>query len=315
MNQPPKVFLVCAVYNGLAETRAMLNCLKLQTYSNCEAVIVDDGSSDGTEDYIKRLYPNIRLLRGDGNLWWTGAMHWGVEESLAKARTNDFILAMNNDCTFEADFIERLVKLSIQRHRSVVIPLVVDRHDPDQIWDGGVRVDWAGGRFLGLPPARVSQLPADRKSAEVDTFTGRGVLIPVEVFKTIGNYEKQKLPHYLADYEFGLRAKRHGFSLFLTYEIFVSGSIKRTGLGDSMPKQLSYHQLWQLLFSRRSRLNIIDHWRLIQLACPPEHKLRNIGFIVLKIGYLCSHVFPFIFFRPLAYTIKQRFVKPTSLKA
>lgn len=314
MNQQPKVFLVCAVYNSLAETQAMLNCLKLQTYPNLEATIVDDGSSDGTAAYIKRFHPNIRLLRGDSNLWWTGAMHWGVEEALTRGQAGDLILAMNNDCTFEANFIERLVKLSLLHQRSVIIPLVVDQHDPDHVWDGGVRVDWGAGRFVGLPPTRVSQLPRDKVSTEVDTFTGRGVLIPVEVFQTIGNYEKQKLPHYLADYEFGLRAKKHGFRLLLTYEVLVSGSVKRTGLGDSMPRQLSYRQLWQLLFSRRSRINIIDHWRLIQLACPPEHKLRNIGLIVLKIGYLCSHVFPFIFFRPIAMTIKQRLVKPTSLK-
>ncbi len=57
---------------------------------------------------VKR-FPEIILIKGKGNLWWTGGMNLCVKEALKTAKENDFIFTLNNDTELFPDTIENLV--------------------------------------------------------------------------------------------------------------------------------------------------------------------------------------------------------------
>jgi len=46
----------------------------MATCGNIQVIIVDDGSSDRTAEEVAENYPEVTILEGDGNLWWTGAI-------------------------------------------------------------------------------------------------------------------------------------------------------------------------------------------------------------------------------------------------
>lgn len=284
MNNNPTVFIVCGVFNHLEDTKRFLKCIRKQSYLNIKTFIVDDGSTDGTTKYIRNNYPEINILKGNGNLWWTGAMYIGVEEVLKIAKNNDFILTINNDCIFDKDYIQTLLDSGIKLNKTIVGSLVVDSNDCQTIYDAGVKIDWKKGKFISLPPKKIKEINSSKLyQDDIDTLSTNGTLYPIEVFKKVGNFDKKHFPHYLSDYEFACRAKKNGFKLILNYQAIVYNDTVRTGLWKNEKEKVSLKETWDLLFSRRSKVNMIDNFKFIKYCCPKEYKFKNYIFLLRKI--------------------------------
>lgn len=294
MTGKPTVYIICGVHNGLDYTKKLLSSIKKQSYPSIKIIIIDDGSTDGTCDFIKRNYPEITILEGDGNLWWTGALYEGVENVLSLAGKDDFILTVNNDCRFGRDTVFNLVETSLEHHRVIVGSLIIDSENESKIIDAGVEIDWSKGKYISLPPKKITDLPENKLCQEnIDTLSTKGTLYPIEVFHKIGNFDKKHLHHYISDYEFACRAKKNGFRLILSYQARIYNDVSRTGLGDNLSGRISLREFWALLFSRKSRLNIIDQFWFMILCCPKKYLILNYIIILLKIIHILSFVSPF----------------------
>jgi GT2 family glycosyltransferase len=70
------IYIIIPVHNRKALTLACLENLRtngdLQKY---QVIVVDDGSSDRTAEEVAENYPEVNILKGNGNLWWTGAIN------------------------------------------------------------------------------------------------------------------------------------------------------------------------------------------------------------------------------------------------
>ena len=94
--------IIIPVHNGLEYTKVCLNSLKENIVfahlndSKVKIIVVDDGSADGTESWIKSNFPEVIILKGDGNLWWSGSINMGVRFAIEHLSCN-FILWWNND--------------------------------------------------------------------------------------------------------------------------------------------------------------------------------------------------------------------------
>lgn len=98
------IFIVIPVYNRKALTRGCLYSLQQQTDNEFRIIVVDDGSTDGTDKMIQNEFPNITLLKGDGNLWWTGAVNKAVQHVLSECQLEDYILLLNDDLVVPPDY-------------------------------------------------------------------------------------------------------------------------------------------------------------------------------------------------------------------
>lgn len=289
------VYIICGVHNGLDYTKKLLKSIKKQTYPQIQTTIIDDGSTDGTSNYIEKEYKNVTVLKSRGNLWWTGSLHLGVQNVLKSATNGDFILTINNDCEFDKDLVSKLVTTSDRFNRAIVGSLIIDVNDKETISDAGVQIDWSEYRFLSIGPISIKDISNNKKVEEnIDTLSTKGTLYPIEVFHKVGNFDKKHLPHYISDYEFACRAKRAGYKLLLSYDAKVFNDIKRTGIGHEAYKHLDFSKLINILFSKRSRLNIIDHFWFIYLCCPPKYKIRNYVILFDKFISLASKLIPLI---------------------
>lgn len=294
MSNNQTIYVVCGVFNHLEDTKRFLECIRKQNYSKVETFIVDDGSTDETAEYIERKYPKIVVLKGNGNLWWTGAIKWAIEEVLKVSQKGDFILIINNDCSFSKNYIRTLIQSSIKFKRAIVGSLAVDKNDQNSIYDAGMQIDWEKGKFILLKPHYLNELLKGQLYQEkINILSTKGTFYPIEVFRKIGNFDQKHFPHYLSDYEFSYRAKENGFKLVLSYQAIVYNDTTRTGLWNNERKKISLKETWDLLFSRRSKINIIDNLKFIKYCCPKEYKLRNYVFLLRKIIISgCRLLFP-----------------------
>lgn len=99
----PLASVVIPNWNGLAHLPTCLEALRAQTYPRLEVIVVDNGSTDGSQGYITREYPEVRLLALDRNLGLTGGNNLGF-----RAAQGEILVSLNNDTEAEPGFVESL---------------------------------------------------------------------------------------------------------------------------------------------------------------------------------------------------------------
>ena len=92
-------------YNGKGFLDGCLTSLASQTYSDFEVIVVDNGSRDGSPEYVKENYPWVRLAKNDENLGFAGGTNVGI-----RAAKGEFVITLNNDSRADSRFIEELIK-------------------------------------------------------------------------------------------------------------------------------------------------------------------------------------------------------------
>ncbi|HIJ83785.1 MAG TPA: glycosyltransferase family 2 protein, partial [Magnetococcales bacterium] len=80
-----RVAILIPIHNGLSYTQKTLSWLEqslklAKSHPNiiAEVIVIDDGSTDGSGEFIRKQHPHIHLLEGPGNLWWSGAINMGA---------------------------------------------------------------------------------------------------------------------------------------------------------------------------------------------------------------------------------------------
>ena len=247
-----KLFIIIPVHNRINYTRRCLNCLREQTFKNFNIILIDDGSSDGTAEILANNFPEVHLIKGDGNLWWTGAVNLALNQVLTKAEERDYILTINNDTVFDKNYVENLVYSSEKQPDSIIGSIALDSKS-NRILDGGIKLNLISAKFSSINEGKEYSINRiSNRWVKINFLSGRGLLIPVKVIKKIGLFDDIALPHYGADYEFTYRAKKNGFNLFIDYLAVVYNDVSVSGINNSFQK-IEWIELLESFFSIRSK--------------------------------------------------------------
>lgn len=220
-----KIFVVFPVHNGLEQTIQFMESLGKQSYQNYEVIVCDDGSVDGTSEYLKNNYPAVKVVQGTGDLWWTGGINMCVERALQECETGDFILTINNDVILDDHYLQQKITRSEQYPNTIIGSLCVFMSDPDLIETSGIIVDFDKCDSVSLTKNGEKRTQAHTGIVDATTLPGKGVLIPVKVFKEIGLYDQDNFPHYHADTDFILRAFKAGYRVVVDFDSLVYSDV------------------------------------------------------------------------------------------
>jgi GT2 family glycosyltransferase len=249
-----KLYIVVPVYNRKPLVEQFLCRMRQQTFRDFETIIIDDGSSDGTSELITAEFKEVELLRGDGNLWWTGAVNLGIKHVLAKAPADAAIVVINDDVEVDCDYLDKLRKLWRLHPRTLIGSVVVDSKDPEIIVDGGRIVNWWLAKFTILNQTRkLSEFPSDY-FVDTSLLTGWGTLIPIEVFREIGLYDDKHFQQ-CGDTELPVRAKNAGYRLIVSYGIKAKVQVEAS---DAVNVSAHY-SLWDI---RKYFFDVKSNFRL-----------------------------------------------------
>jgi GT2 family glycosyltransferase len=262
------VYLILPVYNRIEQTKKFINDLLGQIYQDFHLVLVDDGSTDGSAEMIKeRLSAKSTILKGTGNWWWGGSLHQGylfLSDKIVEA--GDYVLIMNNDTSFEADFIQKGID-RIKSDEKLLLTANAYSLETHALIDSGVTIDW--NEFEFKPSVNAE---------EINCLSTRGLILHLSAFKQIGGFYPRLLPHYLSDYEYTHRAFRKGFKLITdsTFRLLVDES--STGVevvGESGVVK------FRDLFSKRYKSN--PFYRINFIVLSNDNVPKNARFVIREL--------------------------------
>jgi len=294
------VYIIIPVHNRQYLTRSCLYSLKNQTFQKFKVIIVDDGSTDGTGKMVMDEFPEVILLKGNGNLWWAGATNIGVEYILKHAKDDDCVITLNDDTIVHPDYIQTLVSSATKYPRSLIGSIAVNDEDESVIVDAGVRINWLTAKYTNLGKGQKYNIILKPLSLlqRVDVLPGRGTLIPVRAFRDVGLYDAKRMPHYGADYEFSRRANIKGYDLLINYKAIVICKVKFTGLNNRVNK-INLGDLIKSFFSIRSPNNLKYRLHFARLCCVGwkfpvfyafDVSRLIIGSLLAQIGFYKRHI-------------------------
>ena len=241
---------LCAVLTCFNRREKTLACLEALQASgrdtegiDLQAVLVDDGSTDGTAVAVRLRFPWVDVVQAEGDLYWCRGMHRAV--ALAMTRAPDFLLWLNDDTFLIPDALARLVachdNLLRQRGRAVIVVGSTHSSHGGAVTYGGER------RVSPWRPARFRKVEPQAQAARIDTFDGNIVLLSLPVAAQVGNLDSA-FEHAMGDFDYGLRASKLGVELWLAPEwhgICDSNSVTGTFRDPALP----WRRRWQLMMS------------------------------------------------------------------
>jgi GT2 family glycosyltransferase len=211
MRKMPRVIIIVLNWNGLADTLECLESLTRLDYPDCEVVVVDNGSTDGSVPVIRGRFPEVTILENNENLGYTGGNNVGLRYAMAQGA--DYALLLNNDTKVAPDFLCRLVEaVEPDPLLGMAGPTIYYHALPDVIWSAGGAIDWQRGRtrMVGLNERDEGQFGA--KPRTVDFLTGCAMLVRRTVMEQVGLLDERFFAYY-EETEWCVRAARAGYKI------------------------------------------------------------------------------------------------------
>lgn len=208
------ISIIVPSLNGRKVIGSLIKSIYKQNYSGkIEIIVTDDGSTDGTADYIKSKWPKVKVLRFIKNRGSAPALN-----NSAKAAHGKFILATNDDVIFENNSFSALI----------------------ECWNSKEKVGIVTGKMIGpsgklaIPGFRINHylgyhpydLKHQNKIRETDWAVGACLLIKNDLLKKLGYFD----PGYIfcgEEYDLSFQIKRLGFKIFYTPKAIFYHAFRR----------------------------------------------------------------------------------------
>ena len=221
------VSIVIPNWNGKHFLKDCLDSLLTQTYKELEILVVDNGSKDGSIEFLQENYPSVIVPRFEKNTGFSVAVNRGIRES-----KGEYIALINNDTVVDSLWVEELVK-ALAGHAEVgSVGCKMLAYDDHTLLDGV-----GDGYRRGGLPGRIGHREKDTGLFDQERYIlgacGGAAMYRRSLFVDIGLFDEDYFA-YLEDVDMGLRAQSAGYKCLYvpTAKIFHLGC-GTTGSGYS----------------------------------------------------------------------------------
>lgn len=200
----PLVSIVILNWNGKIYLKKCLLSLQCLTYPNYEVIVVDNGSSDGSPEIVKRDFKNVRLIANKCNLGVAKANNIGI-----KASNGDFVALLNNDVVVDPCWLSNLMQTAMQSPKiGIASGIVLQGKPSNHIWEIGKSMDAFTGTSWRIGYGK--KFDELEKTSNIDYFSTCAALIRKELVKTFGLIDEGYFV-YGEDADWAFCARRAGY--------------------------------------------------------------------------------------------------------
>jgi hypothetical protein len=206
----PLVSVIVLSWNQRAVTLACLASLSRVTYPRCRVLLVDNASTDGSPDAVRRDHPSVELLALPENRMFAGGNNAGIRHALAQGA--EMVVLLNNDTEVAPDFLEHLVARACSVPRcGMVAPKIYYHDDPARIWYAGGDISfWTGTmRHVGIREVDAGRYDA---AGETGYATGCCMLVPRGPIERVGMLD-ESFRMYAEDADWSWRLRAAGYAV------------------------------------------------------------------------------------------------------
>ena len=106
----PKVSVIIVNWNGKKYLEVCLSSVFNQTYPDYEVILVDNGSTDGSIEYIKNNFSKVKLIELNKNYGFAKANNIGIKEAFKNSDIK-YVITLNNDTLTDINWLFFLVRV------------------------------------------------------------------------------------------------------------------------------------------------------------------------------------------------------------
>lgn len=240
-----QVSIIILNWNRCSDTLECLESVKKSDYDNYRIIVVDNASTDGSQEAIEKQFPDAALIKNKENLGFTGGNNAGIRYALE--HHTDYVFLLNNDTIVSENMLSELVRAAEGDPRvGIAGPKMYYYSKPKVIWFAGGELDWLeGASHIGMNEVDRGQYDEVR---EVDFITGCGLLIKRNVIDTVGMLREDFFIYY-EDVDLCLRARNAGFKC-----IYVPSSSIWHKVGATTGKRSAKITEMQLYLGTRNKI-------------------------------------------------------------
>lgn len=246
--------LVSVIITTRNRKEGISDCLKSvfeMGYPNFEVVVVDNGSTDGTVEAIRRRFPKVNVIASKENLGLNGGKNLGQ-----KYAKGDYIFFLDSDTIVDKKCLSELIVIAeSDREVGIVTPKMYYFDTPNIIWYAGSRVNLLTSQTKNLHANEEDRGQGDQ--VRETEFAPTAYLATRKVVDRLEGHNELLFMTY-GDTDYGFRAKGAGFKVMfcpkakLWHRINMEASFKTIrGLGYNLPMRAYYFSRNRVIFMKR----------------------------------------------------------------
>lgn len=235
MYNEPKVSVIIVNFNGKNYIEECVDSVLLSLYRNFEIILVDNGSTDGSQELLRKKYGKnrkVKIVLSKINTYYTGGFNLGAKHSKGEK-----LIILNNDSTIDPLWIRELVKCSSKEKNLIVQPKIF-------MYGKEKMLDSVGGKFnyfgFGFGIGREIDYGQYDRRHSLDFVVGTAFMIDRKLFQTLKGFDEWYKFHY-EDLDLCLRAKKLGAKCVFCHKSIIYHKISLTFKNNIRPAFFTFN--------------------------------------------------------------------------
>lgn len=236
----PSVAVVILNFNTKYFLEKFLNSVVNSSYNNFQVYVVDNASTDDSTDFVKKYFPQIKLIVLEKNYGFTGGYNRALKQINA-----DYYILLNSDVEVKSDWIESMVELAEKTPNiGAIQPKILDYKNPSKFEYAGASggyIDKYGfpycrGRIFESLEENFNQYDDEK---EIFWASGASMFVKAELYHKLGGLDEDFFAH-MEEIDFCWRLHHHGYKIMVCPKSIVY-HVGGGTLQKSNPKKTYYN--------------------------------------------------------------------------